>query len=503
MSVPKVSIKDVALLMQKYVKEPKKCREILVYWFSDIKNIDVFSKFIFPEYILGNVPEFHKEFYEFLDAKGNGALGAPRGHAKSTVGGLVYITWNIVYNKEQYIVYISQSHIKTVQFIEPIRIEFKNNQKLIWLYGNLSPTGAKDAEGRDREGCVDIGNCRIEGVSFEKNLRGFKYKNMRPTLIIGDDIDNDERVVNPVLRDKDRDKLNKVIIPSLDIDGRWKMVGTILHHDSLLKNQLNLYNGKIFRAINDDGSPLWPERFTLDKLNQIARDIGSSAFQSEYQNNPVDNASSLIKSEWVESCYIDKSVTEMEFDELYLGVDFAFSDKVTADYSAFMDVGVNYNSNGTVKELIIMNIEWQQGLSPRDHWTKITNKYEVNHHDMVLLEENSIKASSDDIRDMNVPYRMFWMGARDSQNEFSSSNKSKTISKTNAVTRLSVLFEYSKIIIPYKTSKEKKIASRFKDEVCSWMLMDGKLVESGIHPDSPICLILINEFVRVNNGGVA
>lgn len=418
----------------------------------------------------------------------------------STTLGLIYISWCIVNQKEPYIVYISQNHTKTVQFIEPIRIEFRNNKRLRWLYGNLSPTNTKDDDGRDREDCVDINECRIEAVSFEKNLRGFKYKNMRPTLIIGDDIDSDERVVNPVLREKDRDKLNKVIIPSLDINGRWKMIGTILHHDSLLKNQLNLLNGKIYRAIDDNGEPLWKDRFTIEKLEEIKQQIGSSAFQSEFLNNPTDNESSLIKREWVEQCFVDKSVEEIEFEELYLGVDFAFSDKVSADNSAFVDVGVNYNSNNTIKNLVLLNIEWAKGLSLKSHWEKISNKYLANNHDMILLEENSIKGSIDDIRDLKIPYRMFWMGSKDSSKYTHSMNKSKTISKINAINRLAVLFEYKKIIIPYKTKKEKQIADKFLNEVCSWTLMDGKLVETGVHPDSPIGFILVNEYLKTSRG---
>jgi len=502
MEIPKVSIKDVGLTMQKLANEPEKCKELLKFWFSDIKNIDTFSKFIYPEYILGETPEFHREFYEIIDGPGNDALGAPRDSAKSTCVGLIYITWSVVNAKEKYIVYISQNHTKTVQFIEPLRIEFRTNKRLKWLYGNLAPTNARDEEGRDREDCIDINSCRVEAVSFEKNLRGFKYKNMRPTLIIGDDIDSDERVVNPVLREKDRNKLNKVVIPSLDINGRWKMIGTILHHDCLLANQLKLLNGRVYRAINGDGSLLWPERFTKEKLDSIKQQIGSSAFQSEYLNNPVDNESSLIKREWVEQCYVNKSVSELNFDELYLGIDFAFSDKVSADSSAFVDVGINYHSNGSVKELILLNIEWKKGLSLKQHWEKINNKYDSNQHDMILLEENSIKGSVDDIRDLKIPYKMFWMGNRDSQNETTPGHNTKTISKVNSINRLAVLFEYKKIIIPYKTSQEKSIANKLCEEVCSWALMDGKLVEVGVHPDSPIGLILVNEFIRMRGGVV-
>jgi len=503
MKIPKVDLETVGKLMLKLKDDQEKLKQLLRYYFSSEENIETFSKFIYPEYIVGKVQSFHREFYEILFEDKNSALAAPRGHAKSTIMGLVFITWNIVNAVEKYIVYVSQNHAKTVQFIEPLRFEFKNNARLRWLYGDLAPTGAKDEEGRDREDCIDVNKCRIEAVSFEKNLRGFKYGNVRPTLILGDDIESDERITNPVLREKDRNKLFKVIIPSLDINGKFKMVGTLLHHDSLLKNRINQYNGKIFRSIQSDGSLLWSDRFTQHILDKIKLDIGSAAFESEYQNNPVDNASSLIKREWIEQClYPDLSVEDIEYDELYLGVDFAFSDRVSADNSAFADIGVVYHSNGSTKNLIFMNGEWGHGLSLRKHWEKIQNKFEANNHDMVLLEENSIKGSVEDIKDLKIPYRMFWMGARDAQKEYQAQSKSKTIGKINAINRLAVSFEYKKWIIPYKTQREKEIANKLISELTSWGLVDGKLEEFGVHPDMPIPMILVNEHIR-GSGGVA
>lgn len=500
----KVSIEDIEEKIKELRNEPEKQEDFLRYCFSFDYNIDTFGKFFFPEYIIGGVPEFHKEFYEIFLRDGNDALAAPRGHAKSTIAGLVFISWLVVNKKEKYIVYVSLNHTKTVQFIEPLRYEFKNNILLRKLYPNINFSFSKDDDGRDREDCIDIGGTRIEAVSFEKNLRGFKYRNMRPTLIIGDDIDSDERVKNPVLRHNDRNKLKKVIIPSLDIDGRFKMVGTIIHHDSLLRDRLEKYDGKVYRAIKEDGSLLWGERFTQEKLDKIKEDIGTAAFESEYMNNPIDNATSIIKSEDVKQCFReDLSVEDCEFDELYLGVDFAFSDRVAADWSAFGDIGVLYNPNGTVKNFVFLNGEWGKGLSRRKHWEKIETKHKSNNHDMLLLEENSIKGSVESIQDLRMPFRMFWMGARDAQTEYSKTNKSKTISKINAVNRLGVSFEHKKWIIPYKTERDKQVANRLLSELTSWGLVDGKLEEFGIHPDMPICLILANEYVRSMTGGVA
>ncbi|HAG52349.1 MAG TPA: hypothetical protein DCL21_01010, partial [Alphaproteobacteria bacterium] len=291
--IPKVTIYQVAKACDKLKDREEELKALLRYWFSSSDNIAVFGKFIFPEYIKGSTPEFHNEFYSYLVQPHSYAWAAPRGHAKSTTCGLVYIAWCYCHKKEDYIVYISQNHEKTVQFIEPHRIEPKENNRMRWLYGDLTSKAIVGDNGKDREDCIDINGVRVQALSFEKNIRGIKFKSKRPTLIIGDDIEDDQRVKNPQLRHNDYDKLVKAIIPSLDIEyGRFKMIGTILHLDSLLMKQIKKCNGKIYKA-EDNGVILWDNYFTRERLDNKKKEIGSVAYQQEYLNNPVDNSTSV------------------------------------------------------------------------------------------------------------------------------------------------------------------------------------------------------------------
>ena len=164
-----VTKKEVAKLLQE-VKDQERLRQLLQYVFSFKENITTFSEYFFPDTITNKIPDFHKEIYKFLFSDGNGALAAPRGHAKSSITGIVYLIFCVVNKLEKYIVYVSQNHSKTVQFIDPVRNEFKNNERLRFVYGDLTPSKDRDEFGKDREDCFDVGDCRVEAVSFEKNL---------------------------------------------------------------------------------------------------------------------------------------------------------------------------------------------------------------------------------------------------------------------------------------------------------------------------------------------
>jgi len=499
----KVSKQQVGELFEK-VKDETKLRELLQEIFSREENIETFSQVIFPKTITNKIPEFHSQIYEFLFKDGNGALAAPRGHAKTSCTGIIYLIFCIVNKLEEYIVYISQNHVKTVQFIDPIRHEFKHNRMLRFIYGDLTPRASKDDEGKDREDCFDVGGCRVEAVSFEKNLRGFKYRNMRPTLIIGDDIESDERVLNPELREKDRNKLNKVIIPSLDIKGRFKMIGTLLHLDSLLNNKIKLYKGKVFKACDEElNNLLWPDRFTKDILKKIKYDIGSVAFQSEYLNNPIDNTSSLIKREWIEQCrrpdLSSEDVFEMQFEVKTMGADFAFSDRVSADESAYVGLGKKD------RFYYLLNCQKDKGLSINEQMKIMKDElFPRYRYDKMGLEENSIKAISKDISKWKLPITLFWTAASDpaarKKSDYDWTDKRHTVGKINLINRLGTAFENKEFIIPYKTEKDKVIFDKIVAECTSYALSDGKLVEAGVHPDIPIALGYALELMTLEGG---
>lgn len=475
--------------------------------FQDPENIELFAEFFFPHVMTSKTPAFHKEIYDVLFKNSNDALAAPRGHAKSTITGLIFLIFNIVNRREPYIVYMSQNHSKTVQFLDPIRTEFKTNERLRLVYGDLTPKLVSGEDGRDREDCFDVNKCRIEAVSFEKNIRGFKFNNIRPTLIIGDDIEDDVRVMNPELRDKDSNKLNKVVIPSLDINGRFKMIGTVLHINGLLMSKIRQYDGKIFKACNHDYTDiLWEDRFTKDKLQQIKKDIGSVAFEQEYLNNPINTTNSLIKREWIQRCF-DEEISYADFTSntnpkiqihfKTLGVDFAFSDRITADRSAYVGLG------RVGSQYIVTSCDTSKGMSVTEQMNTIETLHQIHKYDQIGLEENSIKAVSKDLNKYNLPLTLFWTAASDpavrKKSDYDYFGKRHTVGKIQMLLRLGTAFENEEIVLPYKTERDKQITEELASECLSYALSDGKLVESSVHPDIPIALGYALELQTNNN----
>lgn len=501
------------------IKEDFKCRKILYHYFKNQDNFQQFCTFVLPDAFSAEFADFHSEIELGLFNDENFAVAEPRGHGKSTHIGQGFVIYNILYEKEPYIIYTSQNHEKSIAFLEPITRELKNNKiiQLIWGYQHFVK-GKDEETGRDREDCYDIkSKIRVQALSFEKNIRGLKYGNQRPTLIILDDIEDDERVLNPDLRHKDANKLNKQIIPAMDTKGKYKMIGTILHHDSLLMKKVHLLGGKIYRACElsekekitfkgrlfpkiIEGSLIFPELITNEFLYGQMYELGSTCFSSEYLNNPIDDTASLIKREWVRACFDEEySFGEVDkYDLLVQGVDFAFSDRITADKSAFLGVGKR------VEGYFIVQCITKKGLSITQQFDYIEYLTGVVGYTDNALEENSMRSMSDDLKEgedgekrWNFPYTLFWTAASDSPTQLKSKpeweQKRHTIGKISMIKRLATQFENKNISIPFKTDKDKEIAHAIMDECCTYALSDGKLVEVGVHGDIPVALSLAIE----------
>ena len=229
-----------------------------------------------------------------------------------------------------------------------------------------------------------------------------------------------------------------------------------------------------------------PKRFTWDLLMETRKTIGSVKFESEYMLNPLDSETTLIKREWIEGCF---STTEdiythrAHFEEVYLGVDFAFSDRESADWSVFCIVGYNRG------QYQLIDYHRRRGMSASEQLRFIQELHAVFRFDLIGLEENSIQSVIKDWRSLGLPLKLYHTGSVDERQKKQPDNNGViSVKKENLVIRLGTTFENHGIILPYKSDKAKEKMNLLLNECISWQLQEGKLVEVGVHPDIPIAL---------------
>lgn len=273
------------------------------------------------------------------------AVAAPRGNAKSTVVSLDYALWCICYDKEEYIIIISNTADQSVDLLKTIKDELESNPLLIEDFPDVAePPGLKPGPERWRKDDIITRNgVKVTALGAGQKIRGRKHKQHRPTLIILDDIENEMEVTSAEQRDNKMEWFKKAVLKAgTTAHTNIIVVGTLLHYDSLLSQLLGgmtmpgwatrkyqavqswseneslwqqwqniytyqaAYNGqagpagaKEFYNANTEKmlegtKVLWPQRENYYQLMEIRLSEGQASFDSEKQNEPMDPESCIF-----------------------------------------------------------------------------------------------------------------------------------------------------------------------------------------------------------------
>lgn len=348
--------------------------------------------------------QFHKEITEIMDDVSNVnknakvAVAVARSHGKSTYLTKGFPLREVLYRKRKYIIIISETPSVSGPNLEWLATQLKHNAKLIADFGPLlSPRQQENdkdnssefiawephSDGRKRQ------LTKVEAASTGQALRGRNWQGNRPDLIVCDDLEDAKtNAATEEQRVKLRDWFASVVMPLGDPKGEKTalvVMGTTVHFDSLLMKILykrSDFMTRIYRAIitqpthmhlwdacrelyvdfnnpdradvayryyldnfevmNEGASVLWEEFQPLWKLMAWKWDNSSKAFNTEYQNNPIDEENMIFNPQTF--TYWDDTEPNKTFSlrdyTIATGIDFALG-KQKGDYSAHVAVAVD------------------------------------------------------------------------------------------------------------------------------------------------------------------
>ena len=120
------------------------------------------------------------------------------------------------------------------------------------------------------------------------------------------------------------------------------VVGTPVSFDDLFSDLERLAREKDtwdflrYPAIKADGTPQFPEHYSMEMLNKIKDSITSWAWEQEYMLNPVGSDFAIFSPDLIQMATVMEYAPPKEKDKsYYIGCDIAMSTKSTADNSAF------------------------------------------------------------------------------------------------------------------------------------------------------------------------
>ena len=307
------------------------------------------------------------------------AISAPRGHAKSTAVTMGYGLATLLFRERKFMLMVSDTESQASLFLGSIKQQLQENETLISLFGIK-----KDEKGlvkflkeTESDIIVEFDNgdkFRIIAKGAEQKLRGLIWNGSRPDIILCDDMENDEAVMNSERRKKFRRWFYGALLPCRSDSGIIRMVGTILHMDSLLESLMprdsdkktitqglktyslgrSLWKSVKYKAHNPDFTEiLWPEKKSAEELKALREEYirqgMPDVYSQEYLNVPLDEANSYFKKPDFAALTVDDQTSRINY---YITADLAISQSQQADYSVFIVAGVDENKRIQIRDVI-------------------------------------------------------------------------------------------------------------------------------------------------------
>jgi len=472
--------------------------------------------------------QFHRGMYDDLSSfvarepidgavRNTGAYAYPRGHGKTTtmVGFALWCVfeWREMAHfggKPPFILIVSDTVDQARDRALDIRDQIEGNEALIDRYGQLAPTVA-EREGRDKRSdgrtkkrlkwtetdFTTRTGVRIKAVGSNSKIRGLLRGGQRPTLVLCDDLENDEHVETSRQRQKLERWLRKALIPVGQVDKCLYLVfGTILHVSSLLSRLLSkehfpgwlkrrfaaLYNAAGMPDAGGDVA-LWPQFWTIAKLLTRRGEIGTVAFSQEYLNQAIDDATTLFRLAWLQramdrgkgrpflygpsgripwhvalATWDPAELAEMaEPGAMQLQVT-AWDLGLVADERRAKEQDSDYTAGVTVTldpydRLIVMRVFRRRGMTPNETRGAIAGSYQVLDDNYVAIENVQAQSVYEiDLRNAGIPIK----GHRTDRRKHS---------VYEGVPGMALLFENDRIDLCWDSPQEREKIEILRDEL--------------------------------------
>lgn len=426
------------------------------------------------------VSEHHEDWDRLIVDNDRICVLAPRDHSKTFFFDFAFPIWKAV-NKPGGIGFIfSATQPQAERILSDIKNELENNPKLQWLVPKRrelwSSTSVKLANGH-----------RIYARGFGTKVRG-----AHPDWIVVDDGLNDETAYSETVRKKQVDYFFTAITNMCVPGGQIVVVGTPFHGEDLY-GELERNPEYVFRRYQawdeKTKTPLWPDRYNATRLEARKREIGGIRFAREFMCVPVADDMSLFPSylftgQPTEQFSVKLGMPKAYWDQIgvqaYMGVDFAISSSVNADYTVVWTMGVDKHGNRW-----IMDIQRQQGLAYQKQLSLIVAVAQRYSPAMIFLESNQMQRIFGDelIRVTDLPIKKFVTGIQ-----------KNTLDK--GVPSLRVLLENGKFRIPRGDARSVELTDVWIKEMHNFTYTNGKLQSVGGHDDTVMSCWIADQAIR-------
>lgn len=374
----------------------------------------------------------------------------PPRHGKSMLVSELFPPWYLGRNPSKSIIFTTYSQELASNFGRKVRNHMVDDN-----FKEIFPTTiiSDDSNAANRFHTTQNGVYYAVGAGASITGRGGHV------LVIDDPIKGREDADSSLMRQKIKDWFSSVAYTRLEPDGAIVIVQTRWHNDDLsgwlLKQKKEEWTIIDMPAISKDDAgnevALWPDRFSLERLNEIRGTLHSRDWAALYMQRPIQDGGNVFKEENI--MYYDLMPSHNEMN-IYVVIDPANSKDKNSDNTCILVVGANKD-----KKIYLLDA-WVDKMNLKERETILFNVVERYNPKMVFYEKYGMQLDIDYMRQA-MEHRNYRFGI---------SEVGGSMPKVDRIKRLEGWFEDKRIYFPKFMRKanylgrEIDLVTYFKDE---------------------------------------
>jgi len=198
-----------------------------------------------------------------------------------TMGEVLFLTLT---GKKRNCIYVSNTQDNAERLILPIKSQLEKNNRIIHDYGVQESGNWSAGEFVTKKGVA------FRALGAGQSPRGTRNEEVRPDIIVIDDIDTDEEVRNPKRIDQKVKWIMEALYATRSISNPLLMIvlGNIIGKKTTI-TELKKYadHAEVVNIRDKHGKSTWPQKNTEAAIDRVLSKISWASSQKEYFNNPV------------------------------------------------------------------------------------------------------------------------------------------------------------------------------------------------------------------------
>lgn len=218
--------------------------------------------------------------------------------------------------------------------------------------------------------------------------------------VLCDDMPDESSLYSDEQREKLKELLKGTIEPIVEPYGYFIICGTpyssaLNELYQVLKADKRFYCFE-YPVIFPDGRPLAPDRYTFDQILAKKEELGTIVFNREYLVVPISDSSTIFPYEYLmrstigmENIRFATSIDDypIKLQRVHIGVDFAVSGNIGADYTVYSVWGVD-----SMKNYYLLTYYRQKGMSHNEQIDKIVQLDRLFRPNKIVCESNGFQS---------------------------------------------------------------------------------------------------------------